>query len=145
MSNIKPETLEALRVALEAKRLRCPQWHISEAGICMTCARYQVDRPSEVTGPDPAYAPLLALVREEAARADENGSLYHHSRTAYWRAAPEGTLAGALFRVLWQGWAASGAGIHNQTNVIVAAIKETDNPDQTAAEVVLAWVKGEDS
>jgi len=51
---------------------------------------------------DPAYAPLLALMRDEC-QGHRGGQSHYHSRTAYWRAAPNGAIEGSLIMVLQHG------------------------------------------
>ena len=129
MSTIRPQTLEALRRALEKMTMECPHWDeeaqrhfpYKDSPIIGQLRCYHcVDVDGRV--PDPQAAALLEVVREGCPCLDdiENECISCHisgllgiehgqgcktcqdtdyfTRTAYWQAAPEGALAGALLK-----------------------------------------------
>ena len=98
--------------------------------------------------PDPAYAPLLALVQTSCPRLhkphwhfgqhfrakDDCGRLI--SMAAYWEAAPDGALAGAL-------WVAISLIAPFPTLVHIHSVMGAEHPDSKALEAVLKWLRME--
>ena len=130
MSNLKPETLEVLREALEAKVV---VRHVPD---------FVGDKPqSEGTNsyePDPAYAPLLALVKGDCPARG-----YHYSCADYWAAAPDGALAGALLYAMWRLWERQGRdeAIADVARDL-ASLQMLPDCDQVTVEVVTNWLRG---
>ena len=95
------EAFEELRLVLESKRLPCP--HPLEE-VC------ECGKDGWLGQADPAYAPLLTLMKEDCpdcllkgtVGSDRCRGMGNIPRTAYWEAAPNGALAGALGSALME-------------------------------------------
>lgn len=150
------EVLESVRRLLKAKRLPCPH----NLGESCKCADGYAD---------PAYAPLLALFQEDCkhpnsawrdtagfqAFCPDCGVQWEPtpghlavpagvvSRFPYWQAAPDGALAGAIYRAIRVRHLELPYDAMDFAESWWDAMRSDANPDQAALEVLEKWLKGE--
>ena len=159
MTRTLDELVETVLRLAKAQTVECPLAYLPHHGLAHATSP-EMPRCEKGRVPDPAYAPLLALVREERniicvdltcfADGKYRGGLrkdHLHpelvTRTAYWEAAPNGALEGALIKALSPLASISGDPADNLVASLGHLLWRQDDTRLAALEAVEAWLKGE--